>query len=396
VGQVVYLASAVAAGTVDANYPAGLKTIVTAPTSTTFTYTEAGTTTAGLNAMVVYATTHASSVETAPNRIYVSKRGKPEAVPLTGYLDVGSRDNAIRKVLQVRDSLFIFKDAEGMFILNGQNERFEAEPFDSTVLILAPDSAVALGNEGYAWTSQGVVRFSDTGIESISGPIDYDLLSDADRASYSSVDESFAVGYETEHRYELHITRTTSVGVYGTGHAYFFFPKTGAWTKGDTTANVRCAIVGSALDVLYCGHHAASALGVYVERKGRSFTDYRDPSDAAISSVVKWAPFTGNDPAELKLWTGLNIHFGNAAIAAATVLFTTELDVSGTTETIDGATTIGQSGSGTPFNLLMDVPQGDRVSERLYAKFSLATASTYYSIHGITALYEPSGDRTSR
>jgi hypothetical protein len=50
IGQIVYVAPT---GTVDANYPAGVKTILTTPTTSSFTYTEAGTTSASTTAYSV-------------------------------------------------------------------------------------------------------------------------------------------------------------------------------------------------------------------------------------------------------------------------------------------------------------------------------------------------------
>ncbi|MDW8347250.1 MAG: hypothetical protein RML94_09860 [Bacteroidia bacterium] len=110
------------------------------------------------------------------NRLYFSKLYQPEAVPIANYIDIGSSDYPIERIVALQDSLIIFK-RDGIYRLSGSSPNsFFVTVLDRSAYIIARDAVTVLNNLIYAFTSQGVVQVSDTGIAIISRPIENLLL----------------------------------------------------------------------------------------------------------------------------------------------------------------------------------------------------------------------------
>lgn len=189
-----------------------------------------------------------STNEVRPNRAYFSKFQQPEAVPLVNYLDIGPKDRAIKRVLGLRDSLFFLKE-DAIYRLSGDNPtNFTISPFDSSVQILAPDTAVVLNNQIYALSTQGVVVITDTGVSIISRPIENQIL-DISRSTTSYKTASFGVAYESDRSYLLWTVSNPNDTVATQCFRYNTFTNT--WTKwlGSKT----CGLVSFADNRLYMG-----------------------------------------------------------------------------------------------------------------------------------------------
>jgi len=213
-------------------------------------------------------TTISSTNEESKNRIYVSKFQQPEAVPTANYIDVGSADKNIYRVIALRDSVFIFKE-DGVFRLTGESlENFAVSLFDVTVILTAPETAVPFNNQIYAYTTQGVVAISDTGSAIMSRPIEVDLLPITTYPNFSSV--TFGVAYNSDRKYILFV-QTKSTDTYPT-QAYVYNAISNQWTTW--VMNRGCGIVNSADDKLYLGD--ATSGFVYQERKSYTLDDYVD------------------------------------------------------------------------------------------------------------------------
>jgi hypothetical protein len=219
-------------------------------------------------------TSLASVAERNPNGLALSKNGRPEAVPLTNRLTVDSATDILR-VIALRDRLFIFKE-DGIWTLTGDNtSNYRIDLFDTTTELLAPESAVVVGNRIFALTNQGVVSISgDGGVQIISRDIETELLELLGTVGYTTMSTyAWAVGYETERKYILHVPTASNSTAPGKAYVYNLFTNT--WTTQSTTFN--CGAVAPTADVLYYGN--SDAANVSRERKSFNYTDYAD--DAA-------------------------------------------------------------------------------------------------------------------
>ncbi len=209
-----------------------------------------------------------STNEISPNRVMFSKVQQPEAVPLPNYIDVGPRDREIKRVIALRDSLFIFKE-DGIYRLSGDTAPFTVAPFDFSTQVLAPDTAVVLNNQIYAMSTQGVCVVTDTGVQIISRPIENQLLKIA-RQPYEYKTASFGVSYETDRSYLLYTVTEIDDEVATQVFRYNTF--TSCWTKWAMTAT--CGIVNFADDKLYIG--AGDENFIEKERKTLTRADHAD------------------------------------------------------------------------------------------------------------------------
>lgn len=146
-------------------------------------------------------TTVSDTQDLGPNQILVSKLNEPEAVPLFNSFLVGSASAAILRIAALRDSLIILKE-DGVFRLNGDSiTNFTVTALDNTVICKAADSVVVLNNSVYAFSNQGVVQITDTGVRIASRAIEpfvTAVTGNANIAAYTS-----AVAYESERFYLL-------------------------------------------------------------------------------------------------------------------------------------------------------------------------------------------------
>lgn len=210
-----------------------------------------------------------SDNEIKPNRLFFSKTSRPEAVPLVNFLDVGGRDDAIKRIVALRDNLFIMKE-DGVYILTGDDGNFSVRLLDNSTFILAPDTAAVLNNQIFMLSSQGVATVSDTGIGVVSRPIEDKILEVSnDRFNFKTA--AFGAGYESDRSYMLWLPTTTCDTV-GT-QVYRFNTFNRSWVRW-TGVDARAASVNPVDDKLYI----ASGDSSYIrqERKNDDRTDFAD------------------------------------------------------------------------------------------------------------------------
>lgn len=209
-----------------------------------------------------------STNEISPNRIYYSKFQQPEAVPLANFVDIGPRDRAIKRILALRDSLFVLKE-EGIYRISGEVAPFQVALHDSSAQILAADSAAILNNLIYCWTTQGVVQITDSQVQIISNSIENTLLFvSSQNPVYKTA--SFGVSYESDRQYILWMPTTANDVVATQGLVYNSLSN--KWTRRDDP--VTCAVVNFGNDKLYTG--AGDLNIVEEERKSLTRTDHAD------------------------------------------------------------------------------------------------------------------------
>lgn len=224
-----------------------------------------------------------SDNEAKLNRLYFSKPQQPEAVPGFQYFDVGSADAPIRRIIALRDSLFVLKD-DGIFRVTGEDQAsFQVSLYDNTATIMAPESAVAFNNQVYTFSDQGIISVSDNGVAVISRAIESTLL-ELSSSQYTNFSTStFAVGYESARLYML-FTVTETADTYAT-QAFIFNSFTNTWTRWVMN---RCAGIVSRRDnKLYMGHPVNDF--VYKERKNYNSSDFADEQYAV--NIVSYSDF---------------------------------------------------------------------------------------------------------
>jgi len=121
-------------------------------------------------------TTVISDNNSRPNWIYYSKYQQPEAVPYVNYLPVGAQNDQIQRIIALRDSLIIIKERT-IWRLTGTSENsFSVSILDNTVTVGDRyDSAAVLNNQVHCLTNQGVGAISDTGVQILSRPEEFNL-----------------------------------------------------------------------------------------------------------------------------------------------------------------------------------------------------------------------------
>lgn len=233
----------------------------------------------------VGASTVEATPDIRPNRLYFSKLQQPEAVPILNFIDVGPQDQAISRVLALRESLFILKE-DGVYRLTGLNGAFTVDLFDESTKIIAPDTAVVLNNQIFCLSNQGVVVISDTGVEIISKQLD-NVFNVITSSAYSFRTSSFGVSYETDRSYWMWMPSSTTDTVATQAYRYNTF--TQSWTRHPIAKT--CGLVNEGDDKLYLGPDDEN----YIEQERKNFdrTDYADrdfditiPNDSVEGTVI--------------------------------------------------------------------------------------------------------------
>lgn len=210
-----------------------------------------------------------SSNDVYPNGIMWSKTQQPEHVPASHLEFVGSKNYPIRRIIALRDSLFILK-SDGVFRLTGSGGSWSIDPLDTSTKIIAPDSAVVVNNQIFCLADQGIVAISDVGVQVMSRPIENEL-NDIISEDFDKLKKlSFGVSYETDRKYVLH-TIVSSTDTYPT-EAFVYNTFTQAWTKW--TKNAEHAFVNPTDDRIYLCNPTDKH--VLQERKSLTFRDFID------------------------------------------------------------------------------------------------------------------------
>lgn len=219
--------------------------------------------------IVDFPTSNSSDNNTTPNRIYFSKISQPEAVPLTNYIDIGSKDKPILRILALRDNLFVLK-TDGIYIVTGASApNFSVRLLDNSAILTAPDTAVVLNNLIYCLTTQGIVSISDSGVSIVSRQIE-DQIKKVTTFAYTFKYTSFGVAYESDRSYIVWLP-TSKLDTKAT-QAFRYNTITNTWTRWVLTNT--CGIVNAGDDRMYLGKGDREY--VAQERKNEERQDYAD------------------------------------------------------------------------------------------------------------------------
>ena len=238
-----------------------------------------------------------STNEVKPNRLYYSKEGQPEAVPILNYFDIGERDEGIQRILALRDSLFILK-GDGIYRLSGNDtSNFNISLSDSSSTIIAPDSAAKLNNQIFMISTQGVVSIPESGAPVIISRDIEDLVLEPTSVQYPNFSTAtFGIGYESDRAYTIFMPTTQTDTVATQAFRYNVF--TQAWTKFMDDKEKTCGIISKADDKMYLGIGDTN----YIEKERKNFdrTDNADrdsvnaiSANGIIDSTVKLSTLDG-------------------------------------------------------------------------------------------------------
>ena len=161
------------------------------------------------------------------NRVAISKLGQPEAVPLLNFVDVGSADQPIQRILDIRDAVIVLKD-DGIFRITGTTtDNFVVEQLDSTIEIRGPETAVELGNQVFMMSDQGVVAVTVNTVTIVSRQIERDLLEISQLSNFN--DNAWALSYDSDRKYVLGLPSTDGDTNVTQLFVYNWF--TASWTR---------------------------------------------------------------------------------------------------------------------------------------------------------------------
>jgi len=212
-----------------------------------------------------------------PNRIYYSKKNEPEAVPIVNYIDVGTQNAEIKRILALRDNLFVLKD-DGIYVVSGTSAPdWSVRLIDSTK-ILAADSAVVLNNQIYCLTEQGVTRITGSGAAIISRGIE-DQIDLITNKQFDYASNTFGIAYENDRAYIMFAPKDSTDMSATQAFRYNMFEQT--WSKWEYEAT--CGHVLGRNNKLYLGN--ADRNHISQERKNNDRTDHSDRNFSADISV---------------------------------------------------------------------------------------------------------------
>lgn len=228
-----------------------------------------------------------SSNETRPNRIYYSKFNQPEAVPIVNYVDIGSANAPINRIVPLRDGVMVLKQ-DGVFRISNAAPPFTVTPIDYNVRILADNTAAELDNKVYFLSDQGVVALSDSDAQIMSFVLDKTIIENTSPTLFPNLRETaWGIAYQSDRKYILSLpsvkTDTQATQQYVYNHL------TQVWTRW--TLPTSCGIVFKEDGKLYLGSVAGSAPTitdsyVYQERKTFTDADYADNQYTTMNNTA--------------------------------------------------------------------------------------------------------------
>ena len=225
-------------------------------------------------------TTVISSNDARQNRVFISKAGQVESVPLYRYFDIGSANFPIQRVVALRDGIFFFKQ-DGIYRISGETfESFVVTLLDNTVVLRVPESAVPFNNQVFCFTTQGIVAVTDSGVKIMSVPIE-DTLLELSSAQYTNfVTASFGIAYESARQY-MFFTVSQTDDEFAT-QAFIYNSLTDSWTRWimDRT----CGIVNPTVNKLFMAQTDTGQ--ILIERKSYTLDDYADEQYSVVINSV--------------------------------------------------------------------------------------------------------------
>lgn len=296
--------------TLDPNFPAGVKQVVSITTNT-WSYTEVtGTASTSVQpynvnhdspwegwvgALSTVAGTVPSTNSADPAGLTFSEANQPEATPLEQSETVGDASQPVLRVIPLRNSVLIFKP-DGIYQLTGNSPAdFQIQPYDLTTQLLWPESLVAMDDAALFMSQRGPSGMSESGGAYPLAPAGLDcperdaFLSIAATCAINAPTTAFGIAYAAERLYILW-TPTLSSDTLGT-QSRVFSTANNAWTRWPY--NAAHGIIDPATGKLTL----VDGVNVLQERKSFNDTDYQDIGGSAnITNVANSTTITMAGP----------------------------------------------------------------------------------------------------
>lgn len=207
--------------------------------------------------------------EAKMNRVHISKPGQGDAAPILVFADIGSGTKPIRRILAIRDAVFVCKD-DGVYRITGTDiNNFVVEPHDTTVRIVGANTAAVLDNRVFMMGESGVVAITTTQVDdTISRPIERELLTYSALSNFSEL--AWALNYDSDRKYILAVPTDAADTGPVEFHVYNYFTR--SWTTWDLA--MLTGIVGGSDNKLYLARESDGQ--VLQERKSFTINDYAD------------------------------------------------------------------------------------------------------------------------
>ena len=263
----------------------------------------------------------ASSNNRHAARLWYSKLGQPEAVPLLNYIQIAADNSAALRCIPLQYRLIVFKE-DGIYAI--PNTLPVSQEKLSNHVLIAPDSCAKLGETLYALTDVGVIAIDDSGVRPVSSPIDDVLAALGGPASLDLLKErAVGVSYRTAREYLLWLIQKSDTGEFSTDNeqAYVLSTLANGYTRW--TFGVRCGVVDTSTDKLIVAPVGSNQ--IWQERKTLTDADYVDPDGSPIATEIVFNALTDGEPAVMKLTQQCSFLFKSNGIGTVEALFGSEL-----------------------------------------------------------------------
>lgn len=221
------------------------------------------------------------------NRLYISKNGFPEYVPIANYLQIGDANKPIRRVLPLQDDIMVFKD-DGIYKVTGSSiDDFIVNIFDPETIIYGENTPVVLNGAIYVHTKKGVVAVTSGNVQPLSDNVQ-NMLNDNIRFQTPTGSTPpfvtsnferycFGVAYQQNHEYILFYASGNGGPQCDAALVYNYL--TNAWYQWEIEATTGVVFNNRLFTGVFSqGTAAATSLSsnVYVENKLNYNSDYAD------------------------------------------------------------------------------------------------------------------------
>jgi len=259
-------------------------------------------------------------------RVFFSKPGEPEAVPIVNEIVVGSQSSAILRIAALRDSLIVLKE-DGVYRINGDNfSNFTVTVLDSTITTKSSDSVAVLDNQVYCFSEQGIVAISETAAQIISRDIEVVFTSVAGNSLLESKTHAFA--YESE---RLYVIATITPDSAVTNKVYVYNHLTSAWS----TWNDQLFLDGFVNPVDNKLYYLDLSNVIYQERKNNNKLDYTGLSYAgtvtsvpsADTAVIAFASSAEGAPGDVVVFNNIIYKIMSVSGSGASAVYEFSTDV---------------------------------------------------------------------
>jgi hypothetical protein len=313
-----------------------------------------------------------------PNRLHYSKPGIFYGFPLPNTLQVGAEEHGIARIVALRDTLLVFKEAggDGLWKVTG-NGPFYVEQVNAGVHVLAPDTVVVADNTAFALTDKGVIAVSESGsVDVISVPIE-DKIRDFILQHPGSIQSARAFVREANTEEKVYFGFDTDDDLAYVEESYVWNIATETWTR-DTRPWRAAYIRGDGRMLRFI--ETDPEMQVFVERNSGDLL----ADTLGVSYEVGWNTETGDSPAGQKQFTHANVLFEQTQPASvdAEMWFTAD----------DGSQgpAVETGGEGFPY-IRAEVPVDQQRTSRLGVEIRATVTTTQANIVGVSTMYRTYG-----